>query len=138
MERPEVVLDTNVFVAAGFRAGSASGRVLDLVRQGRLRHVWHEDTARETQRILGMIPRLSWVAVEGLFAPGDRHVGDLDRAAFALVPDAADRKFAALAAAAGAVLVSADEDLLGVRDGLRHLGVTVVRPSQVPGLVEQP
>jgi len=131
----DVVLDTNVFVAAGFRARSRSGEVLDLVRAGRLRHVWHDDTARETQRILGMIPRLSWVAVAGLFRPEDRHASPLDRAAFAVVPDRADRKFAALAATTNAWLVTADDDLLGVRDALANLGVTVLRPSQVLGQV---
>lgn len=135
LETPTVVLDTNVFVAAGFRGTSASGRVLALVRVGRLRHVWHDDTARETRGILGMIPRLSWTAVESLFRPEDRWQAPLDRDAFAVVPDAADRKFAALAAAAGAVLVTADDDLLGVRGALAGLGATVVRPSQVPGLL---
>jgi predicted nucleic acid-binding protein len=97
--------------------------------------VWHDDTARETQRILGMIPRLSWVAVAGLFQPEDRYPGVLDRDAFAVVPDRADRKFAALAAATGAVLVTADDDLLGVRDALADLGVTVLRPSQILSLL---
>ncbi|MFA7431908.1 MAG: hypothetical protein WCZ23_17260, partial [Rhodospirillaceae bacterium] len=82
-------------------------------------------------RILGRVPRLSWVAVAGLFRPEDRYPGALDRDAFAVVPDRADRKFAALAAATGAVLVTADDDLLGVRDALADLGVTVLRPSQI-------
>lgn len=131
MDVREVVLDTNVFVAAGFRARSRSGEVVDLVRDGRLRHVWHDDTVRETQRILSMIPRLSWPAVAGLFRPEDRYPAPLDRALFAVVPDRADRKFAALAAATGAVLVTADDDLLGVRAALENLGVRVLRPSQV-------
>lgn len=132
-----VVLDTNVFVAAGFRGSSKAGRVLDLVRAGRLVHVWHPDTVAETRHVLGRIPRLSWPAVADLFAPGDCLDGPLDADTFAVVGDRADRKFAALAAAAGAVLVSADSDLLSVRDALAERGVTVLRTSQVLARVDQ-
>ena len=34
---PNVILDTNVFVAAGFSERSASARIIEAVREGRLR-----------------------------------------------------------------------------------------------------
>ncbi len=45
----EVVLDTNVFVAAGFNPGSHSARIVEAVRNGRLRMVWDNATQAENQ-----------------------------------------------------------------------------------------
>jgi predicted nucleic acid-binding protein len=50
-----VVVDTNVFVAAGFNAASDAARVLASVRAGTLRMVWDDATRRETEYILGKI-----------------------------------------------------------------------------------
>ena len=74
----EVVLDTNVFVAAGFNPGSHSARLIEAVRAGR-------------------------------------------------VPDPADRKFAALAEAARAPLVTSDAGLLNAR---ARITVRVLKPSE--------
>ena len=112
------VFDTNVFVAAGFNPGSASAALLAAVRDGRITLVWDEPTRRETRAVLKQIPRLRWEAVADLFRPEAEHeeVGDLSGVSF--VEDPQDRKFAALARAAGAVLVSADDHLLAHRDRL--------------------
>ena len=128
MSAPAVVLDTNVLVAAGFRRGSASARVLDAVRRGALRLVWDGATRRETERIVRKIPPLSWDAVAPLFRPADEWTGPTDPRAFALVPDPDDRKFAALAAAAGATLVTMDDHLLADRD---RLAATVLTPGEL-------
>ena len=40
----EIVIDTNVFVAAGFNPRSASARVLAAVRQGRFQLIWNKPT----------------------------------------------------------------------------------------------
>ena len=45
--RREVVLDTNVFVAAGFNRGSHSAWLVEAVRDGRLRMVWDNATRAE-------------------------------------------------------------------------------------------
>jgi predicted nucleic acid-binding protein len=124
---PRVVLDTNVFVAAGFRAGSASAQLVDAVRQGAMVLVWNEATRREARAVLRRIPRLSWADFEPLFGEagyfgGETHVED-----HLEVPDASDRKFAALAQAADAVLVSSDQDLL---DGRASSAVTIVTPGE--------
>jgi hypothetical protein len=42
-----VVIDTNVFVAAGFNSKSAAARVFEGVREGRFRLIWNEPTRRE-------------------------------------------------------------------------------------------
>jgi len=39
-----VVIDTNVFVAAGFNAKSASARILAAVREGRFQLIWNRPT----------------------------------------------------------------------------------------------
>jgi uncharacterized protein len=122
-----VVVDTNLFVAAGFNPGSDAARVLSAVRAGTLRLVWDEATRRETEHVVGKIPPLSGADLSGLFLPGGRHDGPTDPRAFGFIPDPADRKFAALAAATGAVLVTNDRHLL---DGRPHPGVVVLTPGE--------
>ena len=39
-----IVIDTNVFVAAGFNSKSAAARVFEGVREGRFRLIWNEPT----------------------------------------------------------------------------------------------
>lgn len=107
-----VVIDTNVFVAAGFKPSSACGRILRAVAAGRLALVWDEPTRAETRAVLERIPRLRWGDVAPLFCEEMRHEGPTDPDAFGCVEDPADRKFAALASAADAVLLTSDEHLL--------------------------
>lgn len=114
--REEVVLDTNVFVAAGFNPRSHAARIINAVQSGRLRLVWNEATFGETRRILEKIPPLSWAAFSSLFRDEDRYGGPADPAAFGFIADPEDRKFAALAAVTGATLVSQDDHLLAIRD----------------------
>ena len=125
---PAVVLDTNVLVAAGFRPRSASARVLAALRGGALRLVWDDDTRRESERIVRRIPPLSWDAVAPLFRPEGRWPGPTDPGAFTVVADPDDRKFAALAAAAGATLVTMDEHLLGER---ARIAAEVLTPGEL-------
>lgn len=113
---PRVVLDTNVFVGAGFNPGSASAEMIEAVRAGELRMAWSEATRAETQRVVEKIPPLArdgaWARFEEAFREEGRVEVTLDEARFSEVPDPADRKFAALAAQAGAILVSSDRHLL--------------------------
>jgi len=115
MERP-VVLDTNVFVAAGFNPHSSSARIVERVRTGELRMVWNEETRGETKAVLQRIPPLSWETLATLFRDQNRHSGQIHPEEFLHVPDAADRTFAALARASDAVLVTLDDDLLAGRE----------------------
>ena len=124
---PLVVLDTNVFVAAGFNPGSASGRIVALAADGLLRLAWSAETRAETRHVLKQIPRLDDTAAERLFAGGCAFEPAAPTAVFAVVPDPSDRKFAALAQAAGATLISSDSDLLSVREALP---VTVLTPKE--------
>ncbi len=113
-----VVLDTNVFVGAGFNPGSASAELIAAVRSGDLRMAWSEATRAETRRILEKIPPLSWDDVADVFRDEWRVDVDLDEDRFSEVPDPEDRKFVALATAANAVLVSSDGHLLDHLPGL--------------------
>ena len=123
---PRAVLDTNVLVAAGFRPRSASGRLADAVRDGRLVAVWCAATRAEAEAVVGQIPPLRGVDLVPLFPETGRHDGPLDSAAYARVPDVPDRVFAALAAAAGVPLVTADAPLV---EGARAHGLRVLSPS---------
>ncbi|MGK7312622.1 MAG: PIN domain-containing protein [Candidatus Longimicrobiales bacterium M2_2A_002] len=111
-----VVIDTSVFVGAGFSPDSAAGATVQAVRDGRLRMPWTEDTRNEVKAVLESIPPLDWPDVEGLFRDEDRYGGDPDTGGLQWVEDPDDRKFAALARAADAALVSNDGDFLARRD----------------------
>lgn len=125
-----LVLDTNVLIAAAFRPDSRSGRLVQAVREGRYRLVWDEPTRRESERLMRRIPPISWSDVAGLFREENHFTGPIDDAAFGNVPDPDDRKFAALAAAAKAILVSLDTHLLAADLGEHPV---VVRPGQLLG-----
>lgn len=116
MPSAAVILDTNVFVAAGFNRESASARIVEQVRSGQLRMIWNAQTRRETERILTKIPALSWSKVADLFREEDRFLGETFPGEFDFVPDSEDRKFAALAKGTGAILISNDDHLLNIRD----------------------
>jgi predicted nucleic acid-binding protein len=126
VERPLVVLDTNVFVGAGFNPRSASRRLLDAARRGEARMAWNAATRREIEHVLRRIPPLRAYPVADLFRPAARFRGRTRPERFAGVPDPDDRKFAALAHAAGAVLVTSDEHLLGAP---ARLGLRVMTPG---------
>ena len=112
----KVVLDTNLFVAAGFNPRSRSARILGEVARGALAMAWNDGTRGEIRAVLSQIPRLSWEQWAGLFREEHRYRGETHPEQFSLVPDPDDRKFAALAAATGATLVSNDAHLLDGRD----------------------
>ena len=124
-----VVLDTNIFVAAGFNPNSVSARLLEAAKQGHIHMVWNDATRREIEQILGQIPPLRphALAVADLFRRADRFAGATYPERFVEIADPDDRKFAALAVAAGAALVSNDDHLLRHRE---HLEVPVLTPRE--------
>lgn len=118
MPNTRVVLDTNIFVAAGFNPSSSAAQIIRAVREGRLTLVWDEATRAESRKIVEQIPPLDWEDVAGLFQPEGEYAGETYAATYSAVEDPDDRKFAALADFAGAILVSNDEHLLSVREEL--------------------
>jgi predicted nucleic acid-binding protein len=116
MANAAIILDTNIFVAAGFNQASRSARILEQVRSGHLRMIWNEQTLRETQFIMTKIPPLSWEEIAALFQDEDHYDGETAPEQFSYIPDVDDRKFAALAAATGAILITNDDHLLDYRD----------------------
>jgi predicted nucleic acid-binding protein len=124
-EAMKVLLDTNVLVAAAFRRDGASARIVEAVRAGTLELVWNEATRAETRHVLRQIPPLNWEEFSDLFRPECRYDGRTRPDEMAAVADPADRKFAALAAATSAVLVTNDDHLLDAR---HQLTVDVLRP----------
>ena len=124
---PPVVIDTNLFVAAVFNPGGDAARVLAAVRAGTPRIVWDEPTRQEAERVIRATPPLSGTDLSDLFRPDGRYDGPTQPEAFDSIPDPADRKFAALAAATGAVLLTNDRHLL---NGRPHLGVVALTPGE--------
>ena len=120
-----IVIDTNVFVAAGFNPRSASARVLAAVRDERFHLIWNQSTRREIEMILRRIPRLNWEEVANLFQGAGEFTGPVDPRTFVLVRDRNDRKFAALSAAAKRPLITNDNYLL--RD-LSIIGIDALAP----------
>jgi predicted nucleic acid-binding protein len=104
------------------------------VEQGALSLIWNEETRRETERIVRKIPRLSWERIASLFREENCWRQETHPEQFLTVPDPEDRKFAALAAATGATLVTLDEHLLraeGMEEG------RVVTPTQFRREIEE-
>jgi len=126
-EARRVVLDTNVFVAAAFNQRSHAGQIIGAVREGRLRLVWNEATRREIRGILERIPPISWEPFAGLFRDENRHRDPVNPGWFGHVRDPDDRKFGALAYAAGATLITQDEDLLEDRS---NVDVPILTPAE--------
>jgi predicted nucleic acid-binding protein len=124
-----IVVDTNVFVAAGFNPRSASARVLAAARDGCFRLIWNTSTRRETEMIVVRIPRLDWKRFADLFRPEGEFTGPVDPDAFVLIADPDDRKFAALSAAAKRPLVTNDNDLLAARSST---GIDALNTSRLP------
>ena len=120
-----VVIDTNVFVAALFNPRSASARILEGVRERRFRLIWNQPTRRETEMILRRIPHLDWQKVADLFRPEEEFTGPVDPAAFTVIADPDDRKFAALSAAADVPLVTSDKLVLAQQG---RIGIEIVTP----------
>ena len=116
-----------MFVAAAFRPASASGRLVAAARGGRLVAVWNAATRAEAERVVGQIPPLAGLDVGAVFGEAGRWDGPLDLGPFAHVEGQLDRQLAALAAAAGVPLVSADRPLA---EGARAAGVAVLRPAE--------
>jgi uncharacterized protein len=121
----KVVLDSNVFVAAGFNPQSSSAQLVAWIRAQRLRLMWHASTLEETRYQLKKIPPLSWEPFAALFERRNEFHGELALARYDFIADEDDRKFAALAEAVDAVLVSNDDHLLAVAD---RLSVPVLTP----------
>lgn len=123
---PKIVLDSNIFVGAGFNPQSSSARLVGWVREGRLRLIWHELTLAETRYQLEKIPPLDWKEVAALFRSRNEFIGNLPLDDYAFIADPDDRKFAALAEKAEALLVTNDEHLLSAAT---YLNVPVLTPT---------
>ncbi len=125
--RPYVVLDTNVFVAAGFNPRSRAARIVEAIEAGRIRLAWNRPTWRETKHVISKIPPLDWERFAALFRDEEAVEAITVPEAFQIIPDAEDRKFAALSDVTGAPLISNDRHLLDHRGELR---IAVLTPGE--------
>jgi uncharacterized protein len=127
LTQPPIILDTNIFVAAGFKSSCRSAQIVEQVRSGDLQMVWNEETLRETEFIVCKIPPLRWEKFSNLFLLENCYSGPLFPQHFQQISDRADLKFAALAEATGSILVTMDRDFLSVRD---TLAITIMTPYE--------
>ena len=117
MMRPRrAVFDTNIFVAAAFNEQTLSALLVRHARAGRILLIWNRNTRRETERTIAKIPPVHRFSLEGLFLTEGRFDKPTNAQKFTYVLHVPDRKFAALALAAKAPLVTRDTDLLNTRD----------------------
>jgi len=126
-----VVLDTNVLVAAAFRPTGNAAWIIQRIRSGELRMVWHRETRAETRAVLDKIPPIHWSDFAGLYRREEEWTQPMDLDGLACIADPSDRKFAALAKASGAVVISQDDHLLSCRN---RLPLDVLRPGELVGL----
>src|SRR5207249_459150 len=110
---------------AGFNPASHSARLVEAVHDGRLRLVCDDATYTEIEHVMRQIQRLSWTRIADLLRSEARFGASTHPEAFGFVPDPADRKFAALADAVQAPLVTSDAGLLNTQ-----MAVPVLKPSQ--------
>jgi predicted nucleic acid-binding protein len=129
-----LVLDTNVFVAAGFNPRSHAAEIIRRAQEDDWQVVWNEETRRETYRLLNQIPPLSREEFAGIFREANRFTGPVDVTPFEFIQDPDDRKYAALAEASGATLVTNDVHLLSRRG---RLGIPVMTPGEFLRSVEE-
>jgi predicted nucleic acid-binding protein len=122
-----VVLDTNVLVAAGFNPHSSSAKIIASIRTGKTTLVWNRSTRAESKAIIEQIPPLAWEAFSDLFRPEQEYQSETHPGDFEQIEDSDDRKFAALAAATQAALISNDEHLLSVR---KQLKIRILTPKE--------
>jgi putative PIN family toxin of toxin-antitoxin system len=126
----QVILDTNVFIAAAFNPRSSSARIIELAKEGKLQVVWDERTRAETEKMVTQIPptRAKWPELRTVFREENKHMTAIEPSAFKhTVKDPDDRKFAALAADTGATIITNDDDLLGTKQQTR---LEVVTPGE--------
>src|SRR5690606_18156420 len=112
-----VLLDSNIVVAAGFNPASKSAAIIQHIEAGDLKFGWNRSSKTETRRVLYQILFLSCRTFEELCTPETEFEQDPD-----------DRKFAALATASGATLVSNDDHLLSIRD---RLDIAIMKPGEL-------
>lgn len=123
----KVVLDTNVLVAAGFNPQSSSAQIISAIKAKELLLTWDQSTITETKMIIDKIPPLSWNDFTSLYNKPAEYKGKISLARFSNISDPDDRKFAALADATGATLISNDDHLLSVRD---NTSISILTPSE--------
>lgn len=112
----KVILDTNIFVAAGFNRRSSSRIIISMIEDEQIKMVWNQRTLSETRRIINQIPVLHWSRFVHIFREESEYTGETHPEDFDFIPDPEDRKFAALAAATGATLITNDTHFLNVRE----------------------
>jgi predicted nucleic acid-binding protein len=121
-----LVIDTNVFVAASFNPHSSSATIVQALNQGHHTLVCNQPVFHETRHILSKIPPVNWPDFEPLFTQTGQYQGQTRPEQFAFISDPADRKFAALAAASRAILITNDQHLLAHR---QNPALTITTPS---------
>ncbi|MBD3282191.1 MAG: putative toxin-antitoxin system toxin component, PIN family [Candidatus Portnoybacteria bacterium] len=130
-QKINVVIDTNLLVAAFFNKRSSSYRILKLVEEGKINFSWNEKIKKEAEKILGNI----WKSVKSkvdkekflnnIFKKENKITG-VPRVNI-IKEDPSDNKFLGCALKSGAALiVSNDEHLLKIKI---YEGIPIAKPK---------
>jgi uncharacterized protein len=127
-ERPlRVVLDTNVLIAAAYNPGSASARIVNLCRSGRLSMVVSPDVEREYELMLdrALHGKADREAIDAAIDRAEVHFPDETPRVVTADP-ADDMLLAAAVEGEADALVTNDAEVLKVHP---YRGVQVLRPA---------
>jgi len=110
-----IVLDTNIFIAAGFRQSNGAARIFDMVHDGKLKFIWNGEIRNEIVGTINKIPGFPGEKFLRLFRKENEFKGKTFPEKYTLVSDPSDRKFIALAKEVKAILITNDDHLLSKR-----------------------
>jgi len=123
-----VVIDTNLIIAAYYNKHSHSAKILDWARRGRLNVLWSEPVLAEAKYILNNIKadnnfRLSLLSIY----KESRKVTKPPKVLGAIANDPSDNKLVGCALAGADYIITSDRHLLAVGE---FKGVKMVRPGE--------
>lgn len=140
-----LIIDTNLLVAAAFNPSSASAKILVLAKQGQVNILWSQKTKKEAKLILGNLknalggqnkkPDFAKKLIEKTFRPKNKialkNMPEVGGSIEVIKKDPEDAKFLEAAQVAGVdMIVSNDRHLLELKN---FRGIPIYTPKKALG-----
>ncbi|MFC1721807.1 putative toxin-antitoxin system toxin component, PIN family [Patescibacteria group bacterium] len=123
-----VVIDTNLIIAAYYNKRSDSAKVLDLARNEEINVIWSEPLLREAKKILDNIKASNEYRRSLLSIFKESHKVLKPENADGVVPDdPSDNKLIGCALKGASYIVSSDHHLLDLKE---YKGIKMVKPGE--------